>query len=83
MEEVIELKEQVKELEDRIYVLERKEASRKVGHLIKTLIYLLIVGGIIFGAIYGYNYVKNELPKLVENQVKETGNKITSKIKGN
>ena len=68
MEEVIELKEQVKELEDRIYVLERKEASRKVGHLIKILIYLVIIGGLIFGAFYGYNYVKNELPKLIENE---------------
>ena len=46
MDDVNELKEQVQELEDRIYVLERKEASRKVGHLVKLLIYLVIIGGL-------------------------------------
>ncbi len=87
MEEINELQEQVRILEDRVYVLERKEATRKVLHGIKLLIYILIIGGIIFGGFYGYNYVKSELPKIIENKVKETGNnikdKISDTIKGN
>ena len=85
--EIDELQEQVRLLEDRIYVLERKEASRKVRGWISVLIKLLIFIALVFGVFYAYNYITKELPKLVENEVKETGsnaiNKVKDTIKGN
>jgi len=74
MEEVNELEdlqEQVKELEDRVYILERHESSRKIGKLIKTLITVFIIIGIGYGIIKAYNYVTNELPKVIDEKVKE------------
>ena len=62
-EEVLELQEQVKELEDRVYKLEKHEATRRVKSGIKLLITLLMIGALVFGIFYGYNYVVNELPK--------------------
>ena len=85
--ELEELEEQVKLLEDRIYVLERRDASRRARGWLKILFNLLLIGAVIFGVFYAYNYVINDLPKLIENQVKEKGNNIindvTDKIKGN
>ena len=43
MEEVVELQEQVKLLEERVYVLERQEATRKVKSWVKILFKLLII----------------------------------------
>ena len=42
MEELNELQEQVKILEDRVYVLERQEATRKVKSWVKLLFKVLI-----------------------------------------
>ena len=76
-EEVLELQEQVNELEDRIYKLEKHEATRRV----KSGINLLMIGALVFGIFYGYNYVVNELPKLIEKEVKEKGNDTINTIK--
>lgn len=79
--ELEELEEQVKELEDRVYKLEKHEASRRVKSSIKLLITILMIGAAIFGIFYAYNYVTNELPKIIENEVKEKGNDAINSIK--
>ena len=85
--EMNELQEQVRLLEDRIYVLERKDAARRARGWLRILIKILILIALIIGGFYAYNYVTSELPKIIENQIKETGtstiNKITDTIKGN
>lgn len=81
MEEINELQEQVRLLEDRVYVLERQEASRKVRTWLKILFKVLILIAVVVGAFYAYNYVVDELPKLIENKIKETGNDAVNKVK--
>ena len=85
--EMNELQEQVRLLEERVYVLERQEASRRVRSWIRILFKLLIIIGLIIGGFYAYNYVTSELPNIIKNQITETGtstiNKITDTIKGN
>jgi hypothetical protein len=86
-ENILELEEQIKELEDRVYVLEKHEATRKVKSSVKLLIKVILIIGFILGLFYAYNYVVNELPKIIEREVKEAGentiNKIEDTIKGN
>ena len=79
--ELDELQEQVKELEERVYKLEKHEAARKVKSGIKLLISLLMIGAVVFGIFYAYNYITNELPKMIENEVKEKGNDAINSIK--
>lgn len=81
MEELNELQEQVKILEDRVYVLERQEATRKVKNWIKLLFKVLILVAVVIGSFLAYNYVVDELPKLIENKIKETGNEAVNKVK--
>ena len=84
---ILELQEQIKELEDRVYVLEKHEATRKVKSCIKLLIKVLIIIGLVIGAFYLYNYLVKEVPKMIENEIKEAGedtiNKVKDTIKGN
>ena len=81
MEEINELQEQVRLLEDRVYVLERQEASRKVRTWLKILFKVLILIAVVVGAFYAYNYVVDELPKIIENKIKETGSNAVEKVK--
>ena len=81
MEELNELQEQVRILEDRVYVLERQEATRKVKSWVKLLFKVLILVAVVVGAFFAYNYVVDELPKLIENKIKETGNEAVNKVK--
>jgi hypothetical protein len=81
MEELNELQEQVKILEERVYVLERQEATRKVKNWIKILFKVLILVAVVIGSFLAYNYVVDELPKLIENKIKETGNEAVNKVK--
>lgn len=81
MEELNELQEQVRLLEDRVYVLERQEATRKVKTWVKILFKVLLLVALVVGAFYAYNYVVDELPKLIENKIKETGNDAVNKVK--
>ena len=81
MEELNELQEQVRILEDRVYVLERQEATIKVKSWVKLLFKVLILVAVVVGAFFAYNYVVDELPKLIENKIKETGNETINKVK--
>ena len=81
MEELNELQEQVKILEERVYVLERQEATRRVKNWIKILFKVLILVAVVIGSFLAYNYVVDELPKLIENKIKETGNEAVNKVK--
>ena len=81
MEELNELQEQVKILEERVYVLERQEATRRVKNWIKILFKVLILVAVVIGSFLAYNFVVDELPKLIENKIKETGNEAVNKVK--
>ncbi len=72
----MELENRIIELEKKINTLERHETNRRVGKAIKTLITLLIIGAIFYGGYKGYNYVKNELPKVIDDKIKDVKNNI-------
>ena len=71
--ELDELQEQVRILEDRVYALERHESSRRIGKLVKSLISIFIVLAVGYGLIKGYSYVTKELPKVIEEKIKAVG----------
>ena len=79
--ELDELQEQVKLLEDRVYTLERRDAARRARGWLSILIKLLIIIALVFGAFYAYNYITNELPRMIENEVKEKGSNVIDTIK--
>jgi len=79
-ERIIELENKVDELNSRLYDIEKREAGRKVGRLIKNLITLLIVFGLIYGSLKAYDYVKNELPKDIDEKVNEVEDKVIKKM---
>ena len=78
-ERIIELENKVDELNNRLYDIEKREAGRKVGRLIKNLISLLFILAIIYGGLKAYNYVKNELPNDIDKKVTEVQDKVIKK----
>ena len=68
---IIELKEEISILEERILSLEKIEKRRKAFNYTKILIKVLLFLGIIYGIWYGYNYVVNEIPHIMEEKIKE------------
>jgi tetrahydromethanopterin S-methyltransferase subunit G len=78
-ERIIELENKVDELNNRLYDIEKREAGRKVGRLIKNLISLLFLFAIIYGGLKAYNYVKNELPNDIDKKVTEVQDKVIKK----
>ena len=76
----MELENQVVELNNRLYDLEKKEAGRKVGRLIKNLVTLLFVFGVIFASLKVYDYVKNELPNDIDKKVTEVQDEVIKKM---
>ena len=70
-EEIIELKEEIDMLTERIQVLEKKENKRKAliyGKILVKIILLLVTA---YGIWQGYEYVVKELPKIMDEKIKE------------
>ena len=74
--QIIDNEEKIKELENRLYAIERREASRKVGKSIKLLLTFITILAIAYGGIKAYNYITNELPQVVNNNIKDIEDKI-------
>ena len=72
-ERLLEIENNMKVLEDRLYTLERHESSRRIGKLVKSLISIFIVLAVGYGLIKGYSYVTKELPKVIEEKIKAVG----------
>ena len=69
MEDIEELKKEIKLLNKRICVLERKENTRKAFNYIKLIIKIIFFLLFIYGVWRGYEYVVNELPNMVEEKI--------------
>ena len=69
--DIEELEEEIKLLKKRISILEGKENRRKAFGYFKIIIKIIIIGLITYGLWQGYNYVVNEIPKLIENKVSD------------
>lgn len=80
MEKDIEkLEEEVLLLKKRISILEGKENRRKAWGYFKIIVKIVIVLLIVFGIWKAYDYVSNDVPKLIEDKVRSIN---PFKIKG-
>ena len=70
-EEVLELKEEIEILNERISILEKRESKRKALAYLKIIIKVILIGAIIFGIWRGYEYVVREIPNMMEEKIKE------------
>lgn len=69
--EVIELREEIELLTERIAVLEKNESKRKAFAYTKILVRIIMLLLFFYGVWKGYEYVVNEIPKLMEEKIKE------------
>lgn len=69
--EIIELKEEMNILNERISALEKSNNHRKAYAYTKALIKICLILLSIYGIWRGYQYVTSELPKLVDEKIKE------------
>ena len=51
------MEDRIKELEERIEKLEKKERNRKILSIVKLGIYLILIGALSFGAYFVYQKV--------------------------
>ena len=70
-EEIIELKEEIELLTERINILEKTESRRKAFAYTKILVRVIMLLLFAYGVWRGYEYVVNEIPQLMEEKIKE------------
>lgn len=66
---IVELEEEIALLKKRISILEGKENRRKAYGYLKTIFKIVAIMMIIFAIWKGYDYVVNEVPKIIENKI--------------
>lgn len=71
MNEIDDLKNEIKVLKKRIEILESNENKRKIAKNIHIIFKICLFLLFIYGAYKGYDYLKNVVPSMVENQIKE------------
>ena len=69
--EVLELKNEIELLNERISVLEKRDNRRRSLSYIKIIIKIVLIGAIIFGIWRGYEYVVHEIPNMMEKKIKD------------
>lgn len=70
-DEMVELKEEISFLKKRIEILEKINNRRKAYSYFKLLVKLCLILLTLYGIWRGYGYVKDEIPKLIDNKIKE------------
>ena len=74
-----ELEDEIDSLEERLARLEKVDAKRRVLKLFKSIIVFLLLITIGYGIYRGYNYVKNELPKVIDEKVNDLKDNVIKK----
>ncbi len=69
-DDILELKEEIKILTERISVLEKRENRRRSLGYLKILFKVLLLGLFIFGLFKGYNYIVHDLPTIIDEKIK-------------
>ena len=70
-DEVMELKDEIELLNERISILEKRDNRRRSLSYIKIIIKIVLIGAIIFGIWRGYEYVVHEIPNMMEEKIKD------------
>ena len=69
--ELIELKDEIALLNERIRVLEKRDNRRRSLAYVKIIIKIIITCAIIFGIWKGYEYIVHEIPNMMEEKIKD------------
>lgn len=80
-EDIDELKEEITYLKKRIDILEKTERKRKAFKSLRIIIKILFYGLIIFGIWKTYDYLTNEVPNMVSEEVENAKDNIVEKAK--
>lgn len=72
--EVLELKEEIEFLTRRIEILESKDNKRRAFSYLRLLVKIILILVSIYGIWIGYKYVVNEIPKIMDDKIKEINN---------
>ena len=75
-EEIMELKDEINILSQRIEILEKNEKKRQAFFYVKILIRVILILLSAYGIWRGYEYLSKEIPSILEEKIKEI--KITS-----
>ena len=78
--EIVELKDEITFLEKRIEMLEKTNNRRKAYSYLKLLGKICLFLLIIYGGWRGYGYIKDEVPKIIDNKIKEINPFKSNKI---
>ena len=70
-DEVLELKEEIDFLSQRIEILEKNEKKRQAFFYVKILIKIVLLLAVVYGLWRGYEYIVNEIPKIMEEKINE------------
>ena len=70
-QEVLELKDEIEYLTKRIEILENNEKKRKAFFYVKLLVKILMLGVFVFSVWRGYEYLSQEIPRILEEKIKE------------
>ncbi len=70
-EELDELREEIDLLTKKVEILEKKENHRKAFMYVKVLVKVLLILAFAYGVWQGYEYLSKELPKIMEEKIKE------------
>lgn len=71
MNELAELKNEIKTLNKRISHLENQERKRSAFKRIRLIFKILMILALIYGVWYAYDYVTNSIPNQIKNGITE------------
>ena len=71
MDEINDLKNEIKVLKKRKEILKNKENKRKIKKNINIIFKICLFLLFVYGVYKGYDYIKNIVPNMIENQIKE------------
>lgn len=80
-EDIDELKEEIEYLKKRIDILEKTERKRKAFKSLRIILKILFYGLIIFSIWKTYDYITNEIPHMVSEEVENAKDNIVEKAK--
>ena len=69
--EITELRKEIKILNERVNELEKSNNKRKAYAYFKAFVKICLILLTLYGLWWGYNYVSKELPKILDEKIKE------------
>ena len=71
VDELAELKNQMAIMNEKLTVFEKMEKRRKIMSVVKVVFRLIIILASVYFGIKGYEYLKDELPNIINEKIKD------------